>query len=170
MANNVRREHQSASRLPIRLLGSVLLLGTLLAWWGTRDHRRLFGESPREPFAAAANVPLPQVTPEDRALLDRGFQISERQCAGCHEMTTRSSGPSYQEIVTFYRRNISTSAGNPDLRSRLASAVTHPQPGWGNFEPGPVEPGLSPEDRTAAASWILNSFDREKNAHKGAGQ
>ena len=167
MANNVRREHQSASRLPIRLLGSVLLLGTLLAWWGTRDHRRLFGESPREPFAAAANVPLPQVTPEDRALLDRGFQISERQCAGCHAMTTRSSGPSYQEIVTFYRRNFSTSAGNPDLRSRLASAVTHPQPGWGNFAPGPSESGLSLDDRVAVVSWILDSFDSGKNVGQG---
>src|ERR1700687_1571512 len=101
MASNLGNEHQS--RISIRLLGSVLLLGTLLAWWGTRDHRRLFGESPREPVAAGG-VLLPQVTPEASALLDRGFQISERQCAGCHEMATRSSAPSYQEIVTFYRR------------------------------------------------------------------
>src|SRR5882762_11044452 len=96
MANNVKSEHQSSSRPPIRLLASVLLLGTLLAWWGTRDHRRLFGESPREPVAAGGMV-TPQVTQEDSALLDRGSQISQRQCAGCHEMATRSSGPSYEE-------------------------------------------------------------------------
>src|ERR1700716_3724374 len=101
MANSIGKDHQS--RRPIRLLGSVLLLGTLLAWWGTRDHRRLFGESLREPVAAGGMV-LPQATPEESALLDRGSQISQRQCAGCHEMASRSSAPSYQEIVSFYRR------------------------------------------------------------------
>src|SRR5712672_2625124 len=166
MANNVRSEHQSSSRPPIRLLVSVLLLGTLLAWWGTRDHRRLFGESPREPAATGAEL-LQQVTPENSALLDRGSQISQRQCAGCHEMATRSSAPSYQEILTFYRRGFPTSAGNLDLRSRLASAVTHPRPGWGNFAPGPSESGLSPDERVAISSWILNSFDGDKNAGEG---
>jgi cytochrome c551/c552 len=156
MANNLGSEHQS--RPPILLLGSVLLLGTLVAWWGTRDHRRLFGESVREPVAAGG-VLLPKVTPEESALLDRGFQISERQCAGCHEVATRSSAPSYQEIVTFYRRGLPAAAGNPDLRSRLASAVRHPQPGWGNFAPGPSESGLSLDDRVALANWLLKSFD-----------
>jgi len=167
MANNIGSEHQS--RPLIRLLGFLLLLGTLFAWWGTRDYRRLFGESLREPVAAAGMV-LPQVTQEESALLSRGSQISQRQCAGCHEIATRSSAPSYQEIVTFYRRGFPTSAGNPDLRSRLASAVTHPRPGWGNFAPGPSESGLSLDDRTALASWILNGFDRDKNAGQGVGK
>ena len=166
MANDIGSEHQPPSRPPIRLLGFVLLLGTLLAWWGTRDHRRLFGESPREPVAAAGMV-LPQAPQEDSALLDRASQISQRQCAGCHEMATRSSAPSYREIVTFYRRGFSTAASNPDLRSRLASAVTHPRAGWGNFAPGPSESGLSPDDRIALASWILHSFGRDKKAGEG---
>src|ERR1700688_3888800 len=72
MANNVGSERQSASRPPVLLLSSVLLLGTLLAWWGTRDHRRLFGESLREPVAARSTV-LPQVTPAQCALLDRAL-------------------------------------------------------------------------------------------------
>ena len=166
MANRVGGEHHSRSRPLTLLLGSVLLLGTLLAWWGTRGHRRLFGEPRREP-EAAESVVLPHVTPEESALLDRGSQISQRQCAGCHEMATRSSAPSYQEIVTFYRRGFSTAASNPDLRSRLASAVTHPRPGWGNFAPGPSESGLSRDDRIALASWILHSFGRDKNAGEG---
>jgi cytochrome c551/c552 len=169
MVNKVGGEHQSPSHAPIRLLGGVLLLGTLLAWWGTRDHRRLFGESLREPLAAGAVV-LPQVTQEESALLDRGSQISQRQCAGCHEMFTRSSAPGYQEIVTFYRREFPTSAGNPDLRSRLASAVTHPRPGWGNFAPGPPESELSLDDRVALVSWILNSVDRGQNTGDGVGK
>src|SRR6267378_7151942 len=101
MANSNGREHQS--RPPVLLVGSLLLLGTLFAWWGTRDYRRLFGESLREPVAAAGMV-LPQVTQEESTLLSRGSQISQRQCAGCHERATRSSAPSYQEIATFYRR------------------------------------------------------------------
>jgi len=164
MANNLGSEHPS--RPAILLVGFLLLLGTLLAWWGTRDYRRLFGESLREPVAAAGIV-LPQLTQEESALLDHGSQISQRQCAGCHETATRSNAPGYQEIVTFYRRGSPTSASNPDLRSRLASAVTHPRPGWGNFAPGPPESGLSLEDRIALASWILNSSDQNKNAGEG---
>ena len=168
MANKIGSEQQSPSRPPIRLLVSVLLLGTLLAWWGTRDYRRLFGESQREPVATGGVV-LPQVTQEKSALLDRGSQIAQRQCAGCHEMAARSSAPSYREIVTFYRRKF-PSAGNPDLRSRLAAAVTHPRPGWGNFAPGPSESDLSLDDRIALASWILNSFDRDNNTGEGVGK
>jgi len=169
MANRIESEQKSPSHAPIRLLGFVLLLGTLLAWWGTRDHRPLFGESLREPVAAASAA-LPQVAQDESALLHRGSQISQRQCAGCHEMFTRSSAPSYQEIVNFYRRDIPASAGNPDLQSRLVSAVTHPRPGWGNFAPGPSESDLSPDDRTAVVAWILSNFEQEKNASAGAGK
>jgi len=167
MGNSAGSSHDS--RPPVRLVVAVVLLGTLLAWWGTRGHRRLFGESPRKPVAAGDTV-LPQVTQEGSALLDRGSQISTRQCAGCHEMATRSSGPSYKEIVTFYRRQFPTSAGDPDLRSRLAVAVTHPRPGWGNFAPGPPESDLSLDDRIALATWILNSFDQDKKPGEGVGK
>jgi len=169
MANRVGSEHQSPSRVPIRLVGSVLFLGALLAWWGTRDHRRLFGESRRKP-AVAVGVVLPQVAHEQSGLLARGSQISQRQCAGCHEMATRSSGPSYKEIVTFYRSEFPNSAGDSDLRARLAAAVTHPRPGWGNFAPGPLESGLSLDDRIALGSWILNSLDRDRQPGEGAGK
>ena len=167
MANNF--ENPNEPRPPILLLSFLLLLGTLFAWWGTRDYRQLFGEPLRQP-AIAATVVIPKVTQEESSMVDRGYEISHRQCAGCHEMTTRSNAPSYREIVTFYRHGFASAAGNPGLRSRLASAATHPWPGWGNFAPGPAEPGLSLEDRTAVASWMLNSFDRGKNAGKDAGQ
>src|SRR5579864_8696045 len=117
MANNIESEHRS--RPLVGLLTSVLLLGTLLAWWGTRDHLQLFGESLRRPVIATSGV-VPQVTQKESTLVDRGYEISERQCAGCHEMTTRSSAPSYREIVTFYRLGFVGAASMPDLRSRLA--------------------------------------------------
>jgi len=169
MENRLAPGRQSPSRLPIRLLGSVLLLGTLLAWWGTRDDRRLFGESPRTPVAAG-RVDVAQVTQDERALFDRGSDISQRQCAGCHEIARRSTGPGYQEIATFYRRAFPPSAGAEDVRDRLATAVTHPRPGWGNFAPGPVESQLSLDDRIALATWILNSVDRDKHAGEGVGK
>src|SRR5438445_12742111 len=101
MANRVGSEHPLPSRPPVRLVGSVLLVGTLLAWWGTRDHRRLFGDLPRKPVAAAV-LSIPPNIQIEGAAVDRGLEIEHRQCAGCHEMATRSSAPSYQEIVAFY--------------------------------------------------------------------
>jgi cytochrome c551/c552 len=169
MANRVGSEHQSPSRTPVRLVVSVLLLGALLAWWGTRDRRRLFGEARRKPVAAGEAV-LPQITQDESALLARGSQISQRQCAGCHELAARSTGPSYKEIVTFYRREFPDSAGDSELRARLAAAVTHPRPGWGNFAPGPVESNLSVDDRIALATWILRSFDRDRKPGEGEGK
>jgi cytochrome c551/c552 len=169
MANSTGSERPSPSPSPIRLLVSVLLLGTLLSWWGTRDDRLRFGDSPRTPVAAGGAA-MPQVTHAESGLLDRGSRISQRQCAGCHQVDTRSSAPSYREIVAFYRREAPASPGAPDLRSRLASAVTHPRPGWGNFAPGPLEPDLSLEDRVALVNWMLHSLDRVSNAGDGAGQ
>jgi hypothetical protein len=82
-------------------------------------------------------------------------------------MATRSSAPSYQEIVAFYLHHSADRNEKSDLLTRLSSAVGHPQPGWGNFAPGPAESGLSIEDRVAVASWILSNFEPEKSASKG---
>jgi cytochrome c551/c552 len=169
MANRVESEQQSPSRPPVRLLGSALLLGTLLAWWGTRDYRRLFGESLREPVAAAVLSVPPNIQIES-AMVARGSQIEQRQCAGCHEMSTRSTGPSYQEIVAFYLHHSAERDEKSDLLTRLSSAVAHPQPGWGNFAPAPLQLRLSIEDRIAVASWLLSSFEQEKYTSKGAGK
>jgi hypothetical protein len=48
--------------------------------------------------------------------------------------------------------------------------VTHPQPGWGNFAPGPLESDLSLGDRIAVADWILSNFQQGKVASEGAGK
>jgi len=168
MANKVAVAHPSSPRPPIRLLVSVLLLGSLLAWWGTRDHRHLFGNLQRKPVAAATLSAPPNIQIES-AVIARGYQINERQCAGCHEMSTRSTGPSYQEIVTFYLHESAGKADRSDLLTRLASAVVHPPPGWGNFAAGPAQSSLSLEDRVAVASWLASSFGREKYQSKGVG-
>jgi cytochrome c551/c552 len=122
---------------------------------------------PRKPVAAAAQS-VPTNIQIENASLARGYQIDQRQCAGCHEMFTRSTGPSYQEIVTFYQPHSADRNEKSDLLTRLSSAVTHPQPGWGNFAPGPAQARLSPEDRIAVASWLLSSFGQEKYSTKGA--
>jgi cytochrome c551/c552 len=166
MANRVTSQPHSQPRAPVRLFVSVLLLGALLAWWGTRGHRRLFGEARRKPVAAG-EVVLPQITQDESSLLARGSQISQRRCAGCHEMAARSSGPSYKEIVNFYRHEFPDSPGDSELRARLAAAVIHPRPGWGNFAPGPLESSLSVDDRIALATWILHSLDRDKQPDEG---
>lgn len=155
MANSIRTAGQSASRLPARLLVLVLLLGAPLAWWGTRDHRHSFGEPPRGPVLVSASF-VPQGGQDETAILAQGFRIEQRECAGCHDPTTRSTGPSYQEVVRFYRRQSAPHNGKSDLLSALAAAVVHPSPGWSNFLPGPSLSDMTPEERVAVASWILN--------------
>ena len=167
MANSIGSEHQGEPRPPIRLLGSVLLLGTLLAWWGTRDYRHLFGELPRKPIVAAQLDDLQKIQ-SDSAMLARGFQVEQRECAGCHEMTARLSGPSYREIATFYLHQSGPSASKRDLLPSLTAAVAHPQPGWANFAPGPPQSSIAVEDRVAVASWILNEFGQKPGASEGA--
>lgn len=169
MANKIENGSEPQGRPPIRLLIFVLLLGTFLSWWGARDHRQLFGELPRQPVAAAV-LPVPASIQIDDAMVARGFQIEERQCAGCHDMYARSTGPSYQEIVAFYRHQSPHQGGEPELSSRLASAIAHPQPGWGNFAPGPSESALSLDERIVVASWILSGVDQKKSAREGTGK
>ncbi len=170
MANKIDSAPQSPSpsHPPLLLVISVLLLGTFLAWWGTRDKRRWFGESLREPVSTGGAL-LPPSTQEEKISQDRGSQISQLQCAGCHEMFTRSTGPSYEEIVKFYDRQSAGPNQKSDLLSRLSLAVVHPQPGWGNFAPGPELP-LAGDDRLAVASWILSNFRQEKNASEPTGK
>jgi len=169
MANSIGNERQPPSRAPVRLVGSVLLLRTLLAWWGTRDYRHSFGEPPRKPIVAAA-APVLQNIQSDTAMLARGSQIAQWECAGCHDMVTRSSGPSYQDIATFYLRQSGAPERRSDLLSGLAAAAAHPRPGWANFAPGPDQSTLALEDRLAVASWILDRFGPKRRASEGAGK
>jgi cytochrome c551/c552 len=168
MANNISGMQPSPSHPPLLLVSSVVLLGTLLAWWGTRDKRRSFGESLREPVPTTGSA-LPPSAHEETTSQDRGSQISQLQCAGCHEMFTRSTGPSYEEIVNFYDRRSAGPNEKSELLSRISLAVVHPQPGWGNFAPGP-ELSLSSDDRLAVAGWILGNFQQAKNKSEPTGK
>ena len=167
MANRVKDGSGTVERAPIRLLGFVLLLGTLLAWWGTRDDRHLFGESPRQPVGAPELCLPPNI---EIGMVARGSQIEQRHCAGCHDMFTRSTGPSYQEVVTFYRHHASGREGASDLLSRVSAAIDHPQPGWGNFAPAPPQVDLSLGDRIAVASWMVSGVVQKARASEGMGR
>ena len=146
MANRVGSEHQSPSR-------------RRYAWWvpycfwvryslgGEHATIAVCLETCRANRLLRPFVSIPPNTQNESASVARGFQIEQRQCAGCHEMSTRSTGPSYQEVVTFYLHHSADPDEKSDLLTRLSSAVAHPQPGWGNFAPGPAESGLSLEDR-----------------------
>ena len=167
LANKFHNGSETPGRPPLRLLGFVVLLGAVLAWWGTRDDRHLFGESPRKPVGATA-LCLPANI--QFGMVARGSQIQQRQCAGCHDMFTRSTGPSYQEVVTFYEHHSSGPGEVQDLLSRLSSAIAHPRPGWGNFPPGPPQVGLSLDDRTAVASWMVSGLAQRTSAREGIGK
>jgi cytochrome c551/c552 len=168
MASN-GNEHQPPSRAPVRLVGVVVLLGAVLAWWGTRDHRHLFGAPPRTPTLAAAAA-VSQSLQGDTATLARGPRIEQQRCAGCHDLSARSTGPSYQQIAAFYLHRSSRSASRSDVVSALAAAASHPQPAWGNFAPGPDQSALALEERLAVASWILDRFGPNPRASEGAGR
>ena len=165
MANRNESSRKRQNRRLLPLVAASLLLGTLLAWWGVRDGRHLFGEPVRKPIAVAA-PDVPQNVQNTSAMVARGAEIEQQDCAGCHELDARSTGPSYQEIVKLYRRQSAPSGSNQDLLSKLATAIEHPQPGWTNFTSGPPELGLGDEDRAALASWMLNKFGTGKTSGK----
>src|SRR5260370_8442206 len=85
MANNIGREHQPPSRPPIRLLVFLLLLGTLFAWWGTRDYPRLFGGSLLEPVPTYGMV-LQQVPQEESTVLGLVPQTSPPHVTISHKL------------------------------------------------------------------------------------
>lgn len=134
-------EHNPSHGL-LLLTGGVLLAGTLLLPFGTRD---VMGKEDVEPQPRALSASLPiDPTPQR---VQHGAFLQTMECAGCHDLERREIGPSYQAIAHLYKGR----------SAALAEAIGHPQPGWADYPPGPARPSLSSDDRTSLVSWILES-------------
>jgi cytochrome c len=133
-------EHRPSHGL-LLLTGGVLLSGTLLLPFGTRDVQN---KAEREPFhrhSVGASLAI-NPTPER---VQHGSLLQTMECAGCHDGERREIGPSFRDIAQLYR-------GRP---GDLAEAIDHPQPGWGNYPSGPSSISLSKDERASLVSWIL---------------
>jgi len=125
------------------LTGGVLLAGTLLLPWGTRDAQSKEDAEPQHQHSTIASMAI-NSTP-DR--VERGALLQTMECAGCHDGDRREIGPPFRDIAQLYQ-------GRP---AELAEAVSHPQPGWAEYPPGPERLRFSEDDRAALVSWILQS-------------
>ena len=74
--------------------------------------------------------------------------IGQSDCLGCHKVSEKLVGPSYQEVAERY-------AGKPGIEDSLANKIT--QGGSGNWGQVPMSPhpNLSHEDAVAMAKYIL---------------
>jgi cytochrome c len=74
--------------------------------------------------------------------------IGQSDCLGCHKVSERLVGPSYQEVAERY-------AGQPGIEDSLASKIIHGGSGnWGQVPMTP-HPNISKEDAVSMAKYIL---------------
>lgn len=125
------------------LTGGVLLAGTLLLPWGTRDVRSKEETEPERLRSTNASMAI-NSAPER---VEHGAFLQTMECAGCHDGDRREIGPSFRDIAQLYQ-------GRP---AELAEAISHPQPGWADYPRGPERLRLSEDDRASLVSWILQS-------------
>jgi len=135
-------EHQPSPGLFL-LTGGVLLAGTLLLPYGTRDVIGKQDVEPSQPLNASLPVDL---TPQR---VHQGAFLQTMQCAGCHDLERREIGPSFRAIAHLYKGR----------SAELAEAIGHPQQGWADYPPGPAQLSLSKDDRISLVAWILTGGD-----------
>lgn len=125
------------------LTGGVLIAGSLLLPFGTRDFQsKEHPEFQQRPSADASMAIIPK--PERG---QKGAFLQTMECAGCHDRVRREVGPSFRDIAQLYE-------GRP---AELAAAISHPQPGWVDYPPGPERLPISENDRASLVSWILDA-------------
>lgn len=74
--------------------------------------------------------------------------IGQNDCLGCHKVSERLNGPSYQEVAQRY-------AGQPGIEDTLAGKIIKGGSGnWGDIMMTP-HPNLSQEDAVAMVKYIM---------------
>lgn len=79
----------------------------------------------------------------------KGFElVGKSDCFGCHSVSSKINGPSYQEVADRY-------AGRPGIVDTLANKIIAGGSGnWGEVAMTP-HPSLSKEDAEAMVKYIL---------------
>ena len=82
--------------------------------------------------------------------------MGQTDCSVCHQEAVRSAGPSYQQISEKY-------ASTSDVVETLATKIIEGGSGvWGEINM-PAHPGISQNDATLIAEYILHVNDQMKN-------
>ena len=137
------------------LIAALLVVGTILSWWGTRA-KRVFHSGPRAEAILSGRVPAAKPSFSLDQTLTQGRQLNTTYCAGCHAERERLIGPSYHLIAASYRALQGRLGGGADVISLLAWGITHPRAGWDNYPPGPQDLVPTPGERATLAYWILH--------------
>lgn len=95
-----------------------------------------------------SSVLLPADPDEADWMLKLGARLDREQCAGCHSLWTKLTGPSYEAIFSRYED------ADDKMTKRLAFASTHNVKNWDGYAAGP-KTLLSSEERRALAYWII---------------
>jgi cytochrome c len=74
--------------------------------------------------------------------------VAQQGCLGCHAMTMRLVGPSFNEVAARYRMD--------DLNGLVVRIQSGGSGKWGNLEM-PPQSNLSLDDARLLAEWVLSS-------------
>ena len=137
--------------LAVAMVVVVMLVGSALAWQVIRNPGVATVEIRRGELAPAAPGASPTLAAGDA---ERGGQIAQAQCSGCHTTDRRLIGPSWASIAARYEP-ATDAVSRERCIPRIITAVEHPRPGWDGYPPGPALK-LPTADRAALAAYILD--------------
>lgn len=142
------------SRTALAMLIGVLALGTLISWKVIGTHGA--SDITRRGDALPSRVDSTDKVELTTALVGAGAIVVQQRCAGCHDATQRSVGPSWNAVLARYKSVIGTKPLNHEALAVMVAAISHPQPGWDGYSAGPTDITLTPEERSGTAAWILS--------------
>ena len=97
----------------------------------------------------AATAPAPTGDVSSHPDYKKGLAlIGQSDCLGCHKVSEKLVGPSYQDVAERY-------AGKPGIEDSLANKIIHGGSGnWGQAQMTPHQ-NLSHEDAVAMVKYVL---------------
>jgi len=144
MANRVGSENQSPSRAPIRLSVPYFFWVRCSLGGDTRDTRRLFGDLPRRPVAAAV-LSIPPIHKSRVQRWPGDLKLTSGNARVATKWPRAPPRPVYQEIVAFYLHHSADRNEKSDLLTSTVFSSRSSPARMGQFCAGPAESGLSIE-------------------------
>ena len=125
----------------------VLGIVAAMASCGSNEDKKAENQNTESGSTAVTDAPATDVSQNPD--YKKGLAlIGQNDCLGCHKVSEKLNGPSYQDVASRY-------AGQPGIEDTLANKIIKGGSGnWGEVMMTP-HPNLSQEDAVAMVKYIL---------------